>query len=116
MMSQPPSSPGQQQHIRNVYVSLARRTPYLSERILVIETDLTLPQSRFEARDSRLEDLLIELHEMKESNPALFCAVDAVEIRGPENHMNIVEEETNIYDFLPGRRAPSPYAVEVPVV
>ena len=73
-----------QNHILNVYISATQETPQRCERVLVIETDLELPQSRFAPRDPRVEDLLLELHSLKTQNPALFRAVDTVEIRGPD--------------------------------
>lgn len=69
-------------HIQNVYISVAQRTPTLCERMLVIETDLRLPQSRFAQTDPGVEDLLLELHSLKTHNPHLFRNVDTVEIRG----------------------------------
>lgn len=70
-------------HIKNVYISTQKRTPILCERILVIETDIDVPQSRFARAHPDIDDLLLELHRLKVRNPALFREVDTVEIRGP---------------------------------
>jgi hypothetical protein len=80
-----------QNHILNVYISVTQHTPHVSERMLVIETDLELPQSRFAQCDPRVEDLLLELHELKTQNPALFRSVDTVEIRGTNLHADTLE-------------------------
>ncbi|MBU0799588.1 MAG: hypothetical protein KKA05_01155 [Alphaproteobacteria bacterium] len=103
----------QQTHIRNVYISKAQRTPYLAERVLVIETDLSLPQSRFEPRDPHIDDLLIELNDLKALNPALFSAVNTVEIRGADNHITAAEDAG--FPFVSGERVSSSRAVDMSV-
>lgn len=96
---------GKQSHIRNVYISIAHRTPRLYERILVIETDLTLPQSRFAAKDAAVDDLLLELHMLKKLNPVLFSEVDTVEIRGVNDNVNAINaRKTDSFPTLPGER------------
>lgn len=97
-------------YIRNVYVSLKQATPYIAEHILVIETELELPQSRFAEKDERIEDLLLELHALKADNPTLFATVDTVEIRGPDHHMDDDDEHIMTdedFAFLRGARVPS---------
>lgn len=79
-------------HIRNVYLTAVHHSRHFTEKVLVIETDLSLPRSRFETRDPRIEDLLLELSNMKLRNPELFRSVDTVEIRDARTHMN---DETN---------------------
>lgn len=101
-----------QSHILNVTVSTAQRSPRTKERVLVIETDLNLPQSRFSAPDPRIEDLLMELHALKMRNPALFQAVDTVEIRGADDHIG--SSEDTAFPFVSGERVPSALAVNMP--
>jgi len=104
-------------HIKNVYLTAQRRSPQIVERVLVIETDLKLPQSRFAPRDPRIEDLLIELNEMKQQNPVIFRSVDTVEIRDVDTHINHEEaHEERDFPFVPGERVSSSRFAELPTV
>lgn len=104
-------------HIKNVYMTAQRRSPHIVERVLVIETDLKLPQSRFAPRDPRIEDLLIELNDMKQQNPAIFRSVDTVEIRDAQDHINLEDaHEERSFPFVPGERVSSSRFVDVPAV
>lgn len=94
-----------QSHIVNVQVLLKPRTPRLKERVLVIDTNLTLPQARYDAADPRIEELLLEVHELKTRNPALFDSVDTVEIRGADHHVAATEDVS--FPFVSGERVPS---------
>ena len=99
-------------HIRNVYISMSRNFPRsAARRVLVIETDLNLPQSRFSPRDQRIDDLLLELHDMKTRNPAMFRAVDTVEIRGANHNMNEIQPDP--FPLVCGERVSSSRAVDM---
>lgn len=93
MTHRPDTTHTRPSHIRNVYMTAVHVSPQIVERVLVIETDLNLPQSRFAPRDPRIEDLLLELNELKTRNPSIFRAVDTVEIRDAQNNMNNEAEE-----------------------
>lgn len=108
-------------HIKNVYLTAQHRSPQIVERILVIETDLKLPQSRFATRDPRIEDLLIELNDMKQQNPVIFRSVDTVEIRDATTHISHEEahEDTSrrdFFPFVPGERVSSSRLADLPAV
>jgi hypothetical protein len=104
----------QESHIRNVYISMSRALPHMAaQRMLVIETDLKLPQSRFSPRDPRIDDLLLELHQLKLRNPAMFNAVDTVEIRGA--HHNMDEVQHPLFPLVCGERVSSSRAVDMSV-
>ena len=96
-----------------------RRSPQIVERVLVIETDLKLPQSRFAPRDPRIEDLLIELNEMKQQNPAIFRSVDTIEIRDADAHINHEDagaETGERFPFVTGERVSSSRSSDLPTV
>jgi hypothetical protein len=104
-------------HIKSVYLTAQHRSPQIVERVLVIETDLKLPQSRFAPRDPRIEDLLIELNEMKQQNPVIFRSVDTIEIRDMDTHINHEEtHEERYFPFVPGERVPSSRFADLPTV
>lgn len=107
-------------HIRNVYMTGVRRTPHIMERVLVIETDLRLPQSRFAPRDPRIDDLLLELNDLKQKNPTIFRSVDTVEIRDAQTHMDTETDDHNddvrsAFPMVAGERVP-PHAAHLPTV
>jgi hypothetical protein len=107
-------------HIRNVYMTGVRRTPHIMERVLVIETDLRLPQSRFAPRDPRIDDLLLELSDLKQKNPTIFRSVDTVEIRDAQDHMNGEADddynERSCFPMVAGERVPPARAAHLPTV
>jgi|GEM_PF-3003002 len=68
-------------HICSAYVAT---TPCSNDNpcyTLVIETDLDLPVKGRMSRDPQMDTLLSEIHDMKERFPALFSAVENIEIR-----------------------------------
>lgn len=69
------------QHIQNVYISVAQRSAYEKINTLIIETDIDMPKSGDIYSHMKMDSLLLELNTLKERCPAMFEAVDYVEIR-----------------------------------
>ena len=69
------------EHIQNVYISVAQRNAYQKTNTLVIETDIDMPKSGDPHSRMQMDSLLLEVNNLKERCPAMFEAVDYVEIR-----------------------------------